>query len=893
MAIQNTAQWWIRTDGDDLNGAGYDPSISGAGTNYCDQASPQLSRTDFATSGVGSTTLTSGGGFSSDMIGNSIRLSAGTNLTLGDYFITGYTSSTEVTLDRAPDNGGGGVSGATGRVGGAWAGFEFTCTTVSTPCPNPTVAGNTINLRGDGTSNPSTPQYTTTSTFRYFTSGNTTDGNLLMRGYNGTPYIGGWSWLWMYNTSYFNFENLKIAPLSNSYQNSFALFNNAYSTAYRCHFYSNGLAGWMARANCVECLFEYDTTTQTTSGAWVPYSFGYSLVNCVIKDFPAASSTDGAIRLNAMAHAYGNLLINSTGAGIYFTENQINYTPSAYNNTIVGCSGAGIYFNTASSHVAHPAHYNLIANCGTGIASNQTGLTESNANACRSNYFYNCATNYSGIGAGFNDVILNNDPFNDSANGDYSLKPDSAARSVDVYANIPGYSGATSNYQAIGAVKTLLPDADTRFEDVQDGDSFYPFRHLVADDFYEDPPAEGTSDDFVRSDFGDIRPYYQFEIGSAEGRDYANLSDFFAAFDNTLIDQPLSQVVVVCHNDTDQDECVIESTTGLTISAPTNVLKLTITVADDSWHKGEFGKGCVIRASGGYSTLVYLGVNLDTDFVMERLVIDGDNQFSGNASGPTLLYLRDQANGPNGHAMCRVKDLILRGTDGSYLNVRGMTGIKADRSRRTWIDNCIVFNILSTNSYNSSHFGSGIWASSYVRVSNCVVYNVDYTTSNFAVGTYGIYSLGGGLPYSGVENCISMGVSEVAFLGATLNNVITDDSTGDVQSSAAVEFVDAANGDFRLRSGSVAAGSGPQLSSRCLLRDITGKLRSTVSGVTTDAGPFNNIAGYDQEVRFPTEADTSATEENINDGTRIYPLRQFVEANFQGDSPPIHPLRST
>lgn len=891
MAIQNTAQWWIRTDGDDTNGGGYDSGISGAGINYSDQALPQLSRTDFATSGVGSTTLTSGGGFTSDMIGNSIRLSAGTNLTLGDYFITAYTSSTEVTLDRAPDNGGGGVSGATGKLGGAWRQLELTCTNAATPCPNPTVAGNVINIRGDGSMNPTTQHYSF-SYFRTFTAGNTAanGGYMTLRGYNGLAHIGTspGQWIWHHQgTTFWNFEYIKLSGNGNG-NNNWGLMEAQYGTAYRCIFNSNGYGGIGCKANAVECLFDWRSSGPVGFPAFAERNFAYSCENCVFLGHSGGSVP--AAELNSMGHLHGCLFVDcNTGIGVLGTN--ASYMESATRNTIVNATDAGIrvYGEIAEGR---SLHYNLVANSAVGIKLNSG--TSPQRVAWRKNAFYNNTLNYDGIPAGPEDIYIGTDPFVDAANGNYAINSSSGIHGIDVYAGVPGYSNDTSNFLTIGAVQTNLPDTDTRFEDVQDGDSFYPFRHLVADDFYEDPPEEGTSDDFVRADSGDIRPYYQFEIGSAEGRDYANLSDFFAAFDNTLIDQPLSQVVVVCHNDTGQDECVIESTTGLTISAPTNVLKLTITVADDSWHKGEFGKGCVIRASGGYSTLVYLGVNLDTDFVMERLVIDGDSQFATNASGPTLLYLRDQASGPNGHAMCRVKDLILRGTDGSYLNVRGLTGIKADRSRRTWIDNCIVFNILSTNSYNSSHYGSGIYASSYVRVSNCVVYNVDYTTSNFAVGSYGIYSLGGGLPYSGVENCIVMSISEVALLGATLNNVITDDSTGDVQSSAAVEFLDAANGDFRLRSGSIAAGSGPQLSSNCLMRDITGKLRSNVSGVTTDAGPFNNIAGYDQEVRFPTEEENAEEASTYVDGegTRLHPFRQFAEGRIFGTNP-THPLRSS
>lgn len=120
MAISDDCWVEVRTGGNDDNGGGF---IQGAsGTDYSQQTTAQLTLTDLATSGTTVTTLTSAtGGFTSAMVGNIIQLTAGTNLTTGFYQITAYTDTNTVTLDRAPDNGVGGVSGATGRVGGCLA----------------------------------------------------------------------------------------------------------------------------------------------------------------------------------------------------------------------------------------------------------------------------------------------------------------------------------------------------------------------------------------------------------------------------------------------------------------------------------------------------------------------------------------------------------------------------------------------------------------------------------------------------------------------------------------------------------------------------------------------------------------------------------------------------
>lgn len=120
MAIADDCWIEVRTGGDDTNGGGF---IQGAsGTDYSQQTAAQLSLTDLATSGAGVTTLTSAtGGFTAAMIGNLIQIVSGTNVTAGFYQITAHTDTNTVTLDRAPDNGVGGISGGSGKVGGCLA----------------------------------------------------------------------------------------------------------------------------------------------------------------------------------------------------------------------------------------------------------------------------------------------------------------------------------------------------------------------------------------------------------------------------------------------------------------------------------------------------------------------------------------------------------------------------------------------------------------------------------------------------------------------------------------------------------------------------------------------------------------------------------------------------
>jgi hypothetical protein len=113
MAFSSFIKTYVRTDGDDTNGAIFDPSVANAGTNYCDQPNAQLSLSDISVSTTSLTSVT--GGFTAAMVGNAIRLSGG-GATTGRYIITVFTSSTAVTIDRSAGSG----TNTSGKVGGAF-----------------------------------------------------------------------------------------------------------------------------------------------------------------------------------------------------------------------------------------------------------------------------------------------------------------------------------------------------------------------------------------------------------------------------------------------------------------------------------------------------------------------------------------------------------------------------------------------------------------------------------------------------------------------------------------------------------------------------------------------------------------------------------------------------
>ncbi|HEV2674171.1 MAG TPA: right-handed parallel beta-helix repeat-containing protein [Aliidongia sp.] len=212
MSIQPTVVWRVRKLGSNLNGGGYDPSISGAGTDYSQQDAAQLTLTDIACSNT--TTVTSAtGGFTSAMIGNAMWL-AGGGATAGAYFITAVASSNSITIDRAP----GTIASGGGKVGGGWA----------DPWVNPlavAVAGNQIGVRGSGSRFPTTDDYAKTG-FQQGPYGNTTNGNVRYFGENGRPRMAS-DGLQFYTASFISFTSIYFSSNGTNYASPYGMLSIA------------------------------------------------------------------------------------------------------------------------------------------------------------------------------------------------------------------------------------------------------------------------------------------------------------------------------------------------------------------------------------------------------------------------------------------------------------------------------------------------------------------------------------------------------------------------------------------------------------------------------------------------------------------------------------------
>jgi len=435
----------------------------------------------------------------------------------------------------------------------------------------------------------------------------------------------------------------------------------------------------------------------------------------------------------------------------------------------------------------------------------------------------------------FNPKVDTIDPFVDSANGDYRLTASSVGYGYSEQRQLDYLN--TVNNRDLGALQHADP-AYVAPPDASASTKVFPFRSWVEGDFQQ----EGAdADEFVEKHELQALPVFEFSIGTAAGRDYNSLTAFFAAFDNTLVNLPNSKAIVTCYNDTGADQAVIETTTNRYINPPSNCRELVVTVDDDSWHKGDFGKGCVIRASGGYTNLLSISNTSSKKIVLERLVIDGDAQSLTNSA----QNLISTSNAPG----LELKDLLIQGSDGTSYGPSsyGATGINVAGSQLVYINNCVVRNIIASRAGNYRAYGMNIANSS--SVNNCTVYNITAPNSAYTTKSMGISSNTG----TQVNNSVVMqAVDGLALSGGVITNTVTDDATGTYQSTPAGEFVDAANGDFKLKG--TASAAGIVAATNAKVTDITGKLRK--AGVAQDAGAFNNVAGYDDSPVFPPDQPT-------------------------------------
>lgn len=447
MATSKSAQYWLRVAGNDNNGGGFDSGISGAGTNYADQDAAQLALTGLTCTVNGTTLTQTGGTFTSAMVGNAIQITGGTNFLKDIYWITAFTNSNNVVLDRTPATAGAGSAG-TGNLGGALATLKCLSTS-GTNTANPLntttqlVPGNTVNIRGGGTNDPGSLDYDFSGGYWVFPSGNTSVGPITLVGYNGRPYLA-YAGLLLYSTNNITWRNLKFVITVASFTTHGAIYGA--QLGINCIFDQNGNDAYLANpggngsatSGAINCEFRNSGSTAAgTQPAIVVANYFSIISDCWIH------TTRGiGIRMDGPAVLVGNI-INSCGDDGVQVGNITVYGLIMKNNTIDKNTGNGINF-TAAAGVAsvqeisgnlitnHTSASKYGVNLSFGSAGDNTilfpGYMDYNGfyNNSNGNY-HTITTNISPSFVGTNDPSITGDPYTSEVAADLSLNNTASA----------------------------------------------------------------------------------------------------------------------------------------------------------------------------------------------------------------------------------------------------------------------------------------------------------------------------------------------------------------------------------------------------------------------------------------------------------------------------------
>ncbi len=471
----NSCAWRVRTGGNELNGGGFDPFVTNAGTDYSDQDAPQVSSTT-GTCTVASTTWTDASAtFTAAMIGNVLRISAktgGSAIALDYFVITGYTDANNITLDRTPCASAD-ITAATYRIGGAHASLinyaSAATGSLSTPAlATPLLPGNRIYIRGAGTLDPSSDDYdwsAGTWTFPSGTKAAASQGPITLIGYNGRPriaYRGGLinaSWDVKHVSLFRKVGTSPTVPCVTGPSN----VTNCGMTD--CIIDQNGFDSceWYGQFG----NFAFNEVRNTGGGA-----AGTTQVvavqhpsNAVIGNYihgvrgPAVSMQFAALTATTFVSMCYNTIVNNLSDGI-----QVNATVPAsataygyaiFNNTIDANGGHGI--DLSATMISLTTCFNNIISNHTGsgkkginFADTLTTNTRLQRNVFDANCFYGNTTDWSNWAYQTNDIQA--DPgYVNAAGGNYATGSGVRSKGLSGLGGVAGTLGAATNLVNIGA----------------------------------------------------------------------------------------------------------------------------------------------------------------------------------------------------------------------------------------------------------------------------------------------------------------------------------------------------------------------------------------------------------------------------------------------------------
>lgn len=434
MAVGNTAIWRVRPSGNNLNGGGYDPSLSGAATDYSQQNAAQASGSN-ATCTTGTSTFVdaTANAFTSAMVGNAIQIASGTNFIAGLYFVTAFTSASTVTLDRTPVTGSNGTAGVW-RLGGGWADF-WTNTSTSF---NQIVPGNIVYILGSGIPNPSSYVYDYTYTgagsLTSVLGGDTTNGYIVYANDPSTPSYkaapdttGGMPVVKTDGVflssggNFLKFIGIWTAMSNNLGTGTHAVYQTNVSMFYGCvHDHLGFPTEWMSgQPIAIACeSFSSTGTGSTNFGLFIMEqgNTGMTAIGCNFHDIKISG-----IYVFAGNTFIANNIICNCQQGIQVDTGGLTVI---INNTVDGCASNTLTVNTTAEVSGTIMLNNIASNSSAAGLRMSAGATATNDRVKRLidyNVFYNNSVNYQSISAGAHDTALGVSPYVNSATENYAL----------------------------------------------------------------------------------------------------------------------------------------------------------------------------------------------------------------------------------------------------------------------------------------------------------------------------------------------------------------------------------------------------------------------------------------------------------------------------------------
>lgn len=446
------ADYYLDYRGNDYNGGGYDGSISGATVNLASgqpYAALTASGLECAT---GSTEITSVyGGFTSDMIGNTMNIYGGTGYTWGIYTISGVPDANTLLVDTSPAASTA-VSGLA-KIGGSWLSLENTRRSAAGMdwfFYNAVSAGDKVFIKGNGDDNPASGQYIARP-YGLFAQGTAIEP-VVYQGYNGRPCFDiNEGNLFMHDMHYAYISKIKFLGNKGTWENLACVYGSNSVNIDGCILDQRGNSCAGFRGNVTNCYLYNSLYPHAGNSHYNAIQIPDHGVACnynLVQNFKG-----NGIATQNIQSIEENVIDNVAGYGIYY--NPGGYFGGIRNNTINRCLSHGIDLSfTRNMRVIG----NLITNCsGVGIRNNSSSYQDYVLSEIYINYngFYNNLLNESGYNnTGNANISVSQDPYSNEPSGDLTLNSNQGGgldfRGVEFFQN---KFANFNSYRDIGALQ--------------------------------------------------------------------------------------------------------------------------------------------------------------------------------------------------------------------------------------------------------------------------------------------------------------------------------------------------------------------------------------------------------------------------------------------------------